>query len=253
MSRPPFPLPPRHVSMCVVFVLSFLLVAPAPATAQAPRPAAGLQWWHGAAMVGGLAFLTLVDEPVNRDMIRARSDASNDVAGFFRHFGSPEVYGTVAVGLVTAGLASGDGGIRDAGLRVGGSILTAGIMVGGAKLAFGRPRPADRLDDADDFAPFSGQSSFPSGHTTMAFALATSLSDEIHRPLATVGLYTLAAGTAWSRLNDHKHWLSDVAAGAALGYVSAKFATGRLAIFGIRAPAVLPRAGGVALEWQGTW
>lgn len=204
-------------------------------------------------MVGGLAVLSLVDEPVNNGMIRARSNASNEVAGFFRHFGSPEVYGTVALGLVTAGLASRDSGLRDAGLRVAGSILTAGVMVGGAKLAFGRPRPADRLDDADDFAPFSGQSSFPSGHTTMAFALATSLSDEIDRPLATVGLYTLAAGTGWSRMNDHKHWLSDVVAGAALGYVSAKFATGRLAVFGIRAPAVLPRKGGVALEWQGTW
>jgi membrane-associated phospholipid phosphatase len=204
-------------------------------------------------MVGGLALLSFVDEPVNDGMIRARTGASNDVAGFFRHFGSPEVYGTVALGLVTAGLASGDHGVRDAGLRVAGSLGTAGVLVLAAKLATGRPRPADHGDDMDDFAPFSGRSSFPSGHTTMAFALATSLSDEIDQPLATVGLYTAAAGTAWSRMNDHKHWLSDVVAGAALGYVSAKFATGRLAVFGLRAPAVLPRAGGIVLEWQASW
>ena len=57
----------------------------------------------------------------------------------------------------------------------------------------------------------------PSGHTTMAFALATALSDDIHRTWASVGLYTMATGVAWSRLNDNRHWLSDVAGGRSRG------------------------------------
>ncbi|MGH7658488.1 MAG: phosphatase PAP2 family protein, partial [Gemmatimonadales bacterium] len=65
--------------------------------------------------------------------------------------------------------------------------------------------------------------------------------------------YTAAAGTGWSRMNDHKHWFSDVVAGALLGYASAKFASGRMEIFGLRAPAIMPREDGVVLQWSESW
>ena len=67
----------------------------------------------------------------------------------------------------------------------------------------------------------------PSGHTAMAFALATSLSDEIHNRWATVGLYGLATAVGWSRINDNRHWFTDVAAGALVGITSAKLVSGR--------------------------
>ena len=51
----------------------------------------------------------------------------------------------------------------------------------------------------------------------MAFALAASVSDEVHSTPVTIGLYTGAALTGWSRINDDKHWLSDVAMGALRG------------------------------------
>ena len=85
----------------------------------------------------------------------------------------------------------------------------------------------------------------------MAFALATALSDEIHRPLVDRGALRLATGTGLSRINDNVHWFSDVVAGAALGIVSARFATGRLRVFGIRAPSFIPRPGGMSLGWHG--
>src|SRR5213075_565428 len=103
--------------------------------------------------------------------------------------------------------------LTGAAKRIGASLLLAGATSAGAKELFGRPRPESSLD-ADGFSPFSGQASMPSGHTAMAFALATSLSDEIHRPWATVGLYGMATAVGWSRINDNRHWLSDVAAGA---------------------------------------
>jgi membrane-associated phospholipid phosphatase len=84
----------------------------------------------------------------------------------------------------------------------------------------------------------------------MAFALATSLSDDINRTWATIGLYTLATGVGWSRMNDDRHWLSDVAAGAILGVSSAKVVNGRWRIFNLRPPTILlgPRHAGLA--WQ---
>jgi membrane-associated phospholipid phosphatase len=84
----------------------------------------------------------------------------------------------------------------------------------------------------------------------MAFALATSLADDIDRPWAAVGLYTAAGAVGWSRIHDNRHWLSDVAAGAVLGIASAKFASGRWSIFGLRAPSVITGPRGVGLGWQ---
>ena len=99
--------------------------------------------------------------------------------------------------------------------------------------------------------PFSGQASLPSGHSAVAFAFATSLADDIHRPWATVGLYGMATAVAWSRVNDNRHWFSDVAAGALVGITSAKLASGRWRIFGIRAPSIIAGPRGAGLGWSG--
>ena len=94
-----------------------------------------------------------------------------------------------------------------------------------------------------------GQITDELGGSALYFALAASLAEEIHRPWATALLYAGAGGTAWSRLNDHKHWLSDVLAGATVGITAAKVITGRWRIFGLGAPRFL-HAG---LEWRLTF
>lgn len=84
----------------------------------------------------------------------------------------------------------------------------------------------------------------------MAFALATSLADEIHRPWASALLFTGATGTAWSRLNDQRHWLSDVLAGATVGITAANFIEGRWRFFGLGPPRFLVTASGMRVEWH---
>jgi membrane-associated phospholipid phosphatase len=87
----------------------------------------------------------------------------------------------------------------------------------------------------------------------VAFALATSLADEIHRTWASVGLYTIATGVGWSRINDNRHWLSDVAAGAVLGFTSAKLVNGRWRIFNLNPPRFLLGPGQAAVAWNLTF
>ena len=249
------------MTRALTFVLGFLTVTPGlvsaqgidtlpelPAGATVPSPHV-IRWWHGAAAVGGLSMLMLLDHPVQRFAVDNASSGTNDVSSVVRHFGQPEVYATVTVGLLATGLATGHPAITRSGGRLALSLAIAGVATVAGKTAFGRPRPEQSLD-ADAYSPFSGQASLPSGHSAAAFALATSLADDIHRPWATVGLYGMATAVGWSRINDNRHWLSDVAAGALVGITSAKLASGRWRIFGLRPPSIITGPQGAGLGWH---
>jgi len=74
-------------------------------------------------------------------------------------------------------------------------------------------------------------SSFPSGHTSRAFAAAALTSENLQSldvsPATAdgirVGLYSIACGTAWARVEANKHYVTDVMAGAALGNFLSRF------------------------------
>lgn len=72
----------------------------------------------------------------------------------------------------------------------------------------------------------SGFNSFPSGHTTTAFAAAEFMRMEYKdaSPWYGVAGYVVAATTAVLRLYNNKHWVSDVVAGAGFGMLSTKLA-----------------------------
>ena len=70
--------------------------------------------------------LMLLDEPTQRFVQNHRSSSANDVAAAFRHFGQPEVYGTVTLGLIATGLLSGKDEVTRAGGRLAGALLVAG-------------------------------------------------------------------------------------------------------------------------------
>lgn len=66
-------------------------------------------------------------------------------------------------------------------------------------------------------------SSFPSGHTVSAFAMATIISSEYREyKWVPVVSYSIATLTGLSRIYDNRHWGSDVVMGAALGWGMAK-------------------------------
>ena len=62
----------------------------------------------------------------------------------------------------------------------------------------------------------SNNYSFPSGHTSNSF-LAAELINQIEGMPLSVPFYLLSINTALSRINDKKHFLSDVVFGAAIG------------------------------------
>ena len=219
-----------------------------PVSATAQRPPS-IRWWHIAIAAGAIGTVSVIDRGVDTWIQDHRSAGSDDVARVFKHGGQPEVTFAVPGALIAAGLISGRKGVTHSGVRVLASVVLAGVTTGGGKVVFGRLRPVESTSQYV-FRPFSHHDSFPSGHATMAFALATSLADEIHRPWASVVLFAGATGTAWSRLNDQRHWLSDVLAGATVGITAASFVEGRWRFFGLGPPRFLVGSNGASLEWH---
>lgn len=225
-------------------------VTVAPAIAAQQRPAHPVQWWEAAIVAGAVGIASIADRGTDHWVQDHRSTRSDDLARAFRHGGQPELTVGVPAALFLAGAIGHRPALERRGERVLASVIVAGLTTGAIKEVTGRLRPSDTRDQYV-FRPFTRADAFPSGHATMAFALATSLSEEIHRPWATALLYAGASGTAWSRLNDHRHWLSDVLAGAAVGITAGKMMEGRWRLFHFGQPRFLidPR-GSARLEWR---
>lgn len=226
---------------------------PAPAIARPAlvAPPAGapvaVRWYHGLGAMGVVALVTLTDESLQEELQTHRSEGKDDVARVFKRMGEPTVYVLPALGTIAARVILGDDQVTRAGGRITAGLLTAGVVTNLLKPLVGRRRPTGNRD-AFEFSPFSNQDSWPSGHTAMAFALATGLGDELHSTPATVLLYGAAGLTSWSRLNDNRHWGSDVLAGALVGITSVKLMNGRWRVFGISAPRFLLEPGAVGVS-----
>ena len=100
------------------------------------------------------------------------------------------------------------------------TIVTTGITVNIMKAIIGRRRPPGP-SDYDHFTTSSTYHAMPSGHTATAFALATVIAD--HYPDYDWLAYTVAGLVGLSRVFEDEHWATDVLAGAAVGYGSARF------------------------------
>jgi undecaprenyl-diphosphatase len=125
--------------------------------------------------------------------------------------------GTLALALtVTAGVAWLT---RDRGRRPALGVLVAVLVAFRAdnvlKDVIDRPRPPAVLDDLHVRETASGFG-FPSGHTTMAFALAASIHPLLPRRWRWVG-WSLASVVGVARMHVAAHWPADIVGGAALG------------------------------------
>ena len=103
----------------------------------------------------------------------------------------------------------------DRTIILGMSAVTMVAVTKCAKMAFKESRPDG-----------NGKDAFPSGHTAISFMCAEFLWQEYRASKPWIGYtgYALAAGVAYLRVHNNRHWVSDVVAGAAVGMLSTKFA-----------------------------
>ena len=110
------------------------------------------------------------------------------------------------------------------------ALLASTAVVWLGKVIVGRARPYVG-EGAYSFQPFSfsdsNWNSFPSGHTASAFAAASVLSHWADNTFVSVFMYSSATLTAYARMYEGKHWLSDVLVGGALGYLAGRWSINR--------------------------
>lgn len=176
-------------------------------------------WLIAAGTLGASAALLPLDESINSFMLRNRSQAAGTAAEIGRLYGELWVGTSLGAGLYAIGLAT-----QNPDVRITGRLALEALAFGGAlnitlKALFGRSRPYLE-EGAFVFRPVQitdSRMAFPSGHTTVAFALSAVLAERIGNPWIGAGLYALAGLTAVSRLYHTQHWASDVVLGAAIG------------------------------------
>jgi membrane-associated phospholipid phosphatase len=148
-------------------------------------------------------------------------------------------YSVVGIGLLNAAFKNQKG--VETSLLATQAIITSGVWVHMIKLLSGRERPeanyifsrseggkwyglfAQFNQDLEPKNPGSSYDSFPSGHTATAFSIATVFASQ-YKDIKAIPVLCYSAATlvGVSRLTEHKHWASDVFAGALLGYVCGK-------------------------------
>lgn len=144
------------------------------------------------------------------------------------------VLGTSAAFYI-GGLAFGDQKAQQTGVLSLQSLMHAAIIGQGIKLLSGRQRPRYDANDSGwhgfpaslkvfDGGPKDKYTSFVSGHTISVWSVATVIATQYrNKPIVPVICYTIAAGSGLARVTEGAHWLSDVMAGAALGYSIGRF------------------------------
>ena len=242
---------------CVLaLVLSVVGFPPDGLEAQDEESWTSVRWWHPVAAGAGVAALFLLDEPVQTFIQDNRSSTLDDVADVAKTFKEPAVFFVSGGGAILVGVAANQPKVARTGLQIIAAYGLSSAMMIGTKWLFGRSRPSATPDDPANFDWYDGgaSASFPSGSATIVFSLATTLADAIDHPVASVVLYSGAAANAWARLNDDRHWLSDVALGALYGVTAAKLVNGHWRIFGVRPPTVLVGPDGTAsLGYSVSW
>ncbi|HEX6430586.1 MAG TPA: phosphatase PAP2 family protein [Niastella sp.] len=104
--------------------------------------------------------------------------------------------------------------------------LFSGIISQVLKRAIHTPRPHAIISNAEypyfiDGFTLTGMTSFPSGHTTSVFALATLLALNTRNKRVSLIYLITAIITGYSRIYLGQHFLADVVAGALIGVLSA--------------------------------
>ena len=186
------------------------------------------EWIAFSGVIVGGAILYTFDDEIRKWIQRNPTQAKDNISAYgLEPWGSGLYPAFLLGGFYIYGLAADNHRARQIALGGAQVVIMTGIATQIIKHLTHRHRPNQDIPANPRLweGPFTGwdYTSFPSGHTSTAFALASFISS-VYRDKIWVGIlsYGLATGVAWSRVYNNNHWPSDVLIGAALGFAIGK-------------------------------
>ncbi|HEV8267025.1 MAG TPA: phosphatase PAP2 family protein [Thermoanaerobaculia bacterium] len=172
-------------------------------------------WYFLGGTIVGLSVLSLADDRVTKALTTGgKNTFFDDVLDVFEPIGAgPGLGGAATVWIY--GAVFHDRKARTLGF----DLLTADVLASAItailKGIVGRGRP-NANEGSFSFQPLRN-ASFPSGHTTQAFAFATVISATYGKTWITVASFTAATLVGVARVRHSAHFATDIAAGALIG------------------------------------
>ncbi|MBQ7822650.1 MAG: phosphatase PAP2 family protein [Bacteroidaceae bacterium] len=144
---------------------------------------------------------------------------SQEVRQFSRAMTNSEIAVALSIpaGIAIYGLYSGEKKYLNDAVVICASIAGSYALTQAFKLMIDRKRPYEKYPDRIVCRDPSSSSSFPSTHTSTAFALATSLSLQYPRWYVIAPSMLWASAVGFARINQGVHYPSDVLGGMILG------------------------------------
>jgi membrane-associated phospholipid phosphatase len=167
----------------------------------------------GIAAVGGIA---LIDHDLRESVDGGSTDTTRRIARAVGPFGAEYSFGVLGGFFLAGKLLDDDKSLHVAEDGLAASLIAAGAITPLMKSAFGRRRPSQTRGTVE---LGEGGESFPSGHSTQAFAIASVVASHYDSIWVKAGAYALAGLVGWSRMEEKAHYASDVVAGALIGIV----------------------------------
>ena len=136
-------------------------------------------------------------------------------------FGKPYTTLGVAGAFYAAGRFTHNAKARETGVLAAEALIDTGCVTEVLKFSTQRPRPNS---DHGSGEFWDGGSSFPSGHSSSVWALATVVGYEYaHNPWVKYGAFAAATAVSMSRYSGRNHFLSDIVAGGTIGFLIGRY------------------------------
>lgn len=180
------------------------------------------QWYLAGGVLAATGGALLYDEKIRSYNERHRSETWRHVSQDVTHFGDVKYQVPVIAGFYAGGLVFGSMPMRKiAADATEASVIAAFLINPAICFLTGRALPAAH-EEPSKFLPFHlHRFSFPSGHTSAAFALASVIDIDLRSSFGywqTPLVYGMAVSVAHSRVYNDKHYLSEVILGGAIGW-----------------------------------
>lgn len=176
------------------------------------------QWLEAGTAVAGVGVTAAFDRTI-RNHVQAHCTASED--RFMKRCQDFDTFFLLG-GFEAWGELGGDTRAKNVAMDgVAASIIASGLITPSLKFVVGRERP-DTTPATFKFRPFSGSYSFPSGHATQAFAVATVIAENYPKWWVETLAYGSAALIGYARIEQNAHYASDVVAGSLIGWSVAR-------------------------------